>query len=705
MATLRVRTSQPRQGRTQYSYELMSGTGMVPGPTEQEHVVDVNQALVKGLCREIDLALRQADENTDGAALRSVLAQKGKLLHNTLFPPLGQSGQPDLVSRLRTSTGALLVDSNESLVPWELLHDGENFLGLAHAIGRRAKIKQAAVRGRGSGAVRRALVVGDTLGDLPSAKLETEQVSAWLTGSGVTCTVLIGADATLTRVIEELADEANPYDLFHFSGHVSAEAEATGLMVDQRELIDVTALNPLAESGTPPVVFINGCASAAPSLSAGARALAEATQTMSACMAFMVMGSKTVIGTRTPVGDAGALRFAESFYGLLRDEAEAGTALREARAALEEQSDTSWASFVLYGDPGARITPGESPEPPAEPKPEADPYTPQAADLLRRTQQFAQPRGLVTSVDLLSALLDTEEVRARAATRIGVKRLDLLTDVLRQVQNHTPGSSTDTGSLDTMPFRSSANGSAGKGKGPGKGVDSGCGIDLGSGDGSFPGGSASGGDGRPDGPIGYSDTIARVLHGAHAAVQAAGREAVGVDDIAAAFLETGVGSCAELLQLFGIRPDRLLSPAPDPQVSRDRDRIQLDGLDPRVAAAVQVARLMAAVKGKRIGTYLLLQAFGVTGSEVLREALAEQGEAGVTAFRKLSALGRPKAREFSSRTLAALEHGDLDAEEPVGEEAVLISLLTDGDSSAREILQQLGVQPELVIQALRGTPG
>ncbi|MEV2217803.1 CHAT domain-containing protein [Streptomyces sp. NPDC050997] len=705
MTVLQVRVSEPRPGRTQYSYELKSGDGALVGPLEQEHTVHVSQDLVKGLCMEIDKVLKNA-HTIDGAELRETLARSGRLLYDTLFP---QSGQPELVRRLSESTGSLLVQSNEALVPWELLHDESDFLGLRHDLGRRTKVDRPVVTGRTIGQIRRALVVGDTLGDLTSAREEAERISAWLTERGVTCTVLTGRDATLLRVIGELAREHEPYDLFHYSGHVSGVPDAAGLMVHDRKFIGLDALQPLARRGAPPVVFINGCASADPLLDSASRAQAEAAQTMNACMAFMVVGAKTVVGTRTAVGDAGALRFAEALYGQLRVHVEAGAAVRKARAELAEQSDGAWASFVLYGDPGVRISTAAEPEPePVAPEAERPGYTTEAAGLLRRTVQVASLRGFVTSVDLLTALLETERIRQRASARIGAKRLRLLTEVLRQLQSHTPGSS-ETGARDTAARDArardtgsySTKGMNGNGGGL-NGTRSSNGYNSSHGSQGSHGTDPNGTRLNDDGGIGLSDTIARVLDGAEEAVLRDGRERVEVDDISAAFLEAGCGSCAELLQLFGIRPERLLSPTSERQGSdEDDDTVGLDGLGAQAATAVRCARLLAAVKGEKISTYLLLQAFAMTGSEALRDALAEQGEEGANAYRALAPLGRPRPREFSRRTLARLERTIADADGPVGEEALLIALLAEEDASARRLMQKLGVEPELLIQALR----
>ncbi|MFJ4711294.1 CHAT domain-containing protein [Streptomyces sp. NPDC088785] len=709
MTTLQVRVTEVRPGRTQYSYELRSGDGSLVGPLEQEHTVSVSQDLVKGLCKEIEAAVKCADP--DGAdALRQELARLGGQLYDALFP---QTGRLDLVRRLREATGPLLVQSNESLVPWELLHDENEFLGLSHDIGRRAKVDSFVVDGRGSDRIRRALVVGDTLGDLSAAREEIARISAWLTGRGVECTVLSGAQASMTRVVGELADKARPYDLFHYSGHVSGEPDAAGLLVHDRKFIGLDALQPLARRGAPPIVFVNGCTTASSTLDAGSFALAQAAKTMNACMSFMLMGAKTVVGTRTPVGDGSALRFAEAFYQQLGEQAAAGAAVRGARAELAEAGDGTWASFVLYGDPSVKITAADDPPAPPQPSGAAHDrlrYTPQALELLRKARRFGAMRGMITSVDLLTALLDTDEVWERAVVRIGARRLHKLTALLEQVQSHAPASDAS---------------GAGNGNGAGSGVGVGNGVtgedssarngtqqDSTQRSGTRRGGQEpdsqerGGKEGGGRERIAFSDTIARVVEGADAAAVADGRDTVGVDDIAVAFLDTGGGNCAELLHVCGVRPERLLSPTPPAAGRTDEEerRLDLSALGPGAAAAVRSARLLAATGEKRISTSLLLQAFAVAGSEVLRGALADQGDEGLEAYRRMAGLGRPRPSEFYGRTRDKLERLTAQAAEtgaPVGEEALLLELLADDDSTAHKLLHKLGVEPELLIQALR----
>lgn len=652
MTTLDVRRWEPKPGRYQYSYTLRTSDELRTGPLEQEYTVDVNQALVKASCAEIDNALENAA--ADPHRLREVLRTESRLLYNQLLQPPGGSVL-ELVRRLQESTEPLVVRTNESVVPWELLHDGENFLGLAADLGRRAVVANRVIGGRDIGPVRRALVVGDTLGDLPKAREEVDRISGWLSDQGIECTVLTGPEATLGRVIRELADEDISHDLFHFSGHVSNAPDATGLLVHRRELIDEPALRTLAGRGGPPVVFINGCASAG--------------LTMSVCRSFMLMGAKSVVGTRAAVDDTSALRFAEAFYGQLRQSVSAGAAVRQARLVLAGQADDSWAAFVLYGDPDTRITTVARPEPalqkPAlpEPAPDESGFTPDAVELMGRVQALAAARGLVTSIDLLAGLLETTQIQERSLPRIGHKRLALLREALDRLRGADP-----------------------------------------------EGAGFSGVNGYHR-DISYSDTVTRVIALANEVVAAAGRRTVSVDDIAAALLRVGGSACADLLELCGISMDQLLAPAgpvrgPAP-AGRDRDPdVALDAFEPRAAGVIQCARLLAAVRHEPVSTYLLLKAFAVTGSEALHRALDGLGADGERALRRLESISGPRSAEFSRRVLSTLEAASAQAPDPervrVGETEVLLALITDPDSSAGKALRRLGIDPQQVIRNLSG---
>ncbi|WP_329066892.1 CHAT domain-containing protein [Streptomyces sp. NBC_01429] len=696
--TLNVRVT--AQGLTvRYDYDLRAGgTGPDAPAQEMEYTVEVDPGLVKGCRTRIDEALRRASdgESAPNSGLAKELAKWGKLLYEHLFQQV-QGSVAGLVTQLRASTGPVLVRTNEQEVPWELLHDGVDFLGLKHDLGRRLVGKRPVVGGRGISRVGRALIVGDTLGDLASAREEAGKVAQWLGGRGIECKVLLGQDATLLDVVTELASEETPYDLFHFCGHVGTGSGTTGLMMHDRQLLGEVALQTLSSRGAPPVTFINGCASA------GEGAVA------SMCTAYMVLGAKTVIGTRADVADDGAWQFAAEFYGRLLAGEPAGAAVRAARVALRERPDAAWASFILYGDPAAGITKDATAEIPAQPEPPDEdltlPLAPDARELMRRVRASAADRAGVASVDLLQGLLGEADIRQRIEESIGADAMEALDQVIHQVLSRGSGTDGDSGS--------------------------GSGSDSHSDSGTDAGGSGSGSGTVRLGVL--SDTVERVLADAATRAVADGRSAVTTADITAAFVAVGGGVSSRLLELCGVPLARLLpdsddattehvppedAPDPDPgAAARTGDeRLPMDDLSRSAVGVLRLANLLAESRGQVIGTYTLLLAFGAMGSEVLRRGMYEQGPAGERAFRRLSGMLTPRGRDLSPRVHDVLDRArlrtaaesissGLSSSGPassgrVGEAALLLALLEDEESSGRELMRKLGVDPELLIRSM-----
>jgi hypothetical protein len=545
----------------------------------------------------------------------------------------------------------LLIRTNESVVPWDLLHDGEQFLGDKHPMGRHSITDQRATQGRTIGRIGRALVVGDPLGDLPAARAEAEHVTSWLTAKGTTCHELIEADAKLSDVVMKL--HSGRHDLLHYSGHVAPSPNrGAALVLHGPALLDEPALQTMASVGVPPVVFLNGCAAA--------------DSVTNLCFTFMLLGAKTVVGTRYDVKEFTARRFAEEFYGYLLAGTSAGEAVRLARLAVTGAADAGWSAYFLYGNPTVTVAVGdksraEQPLPlaPARPTAEADetpPLDPRAQQLMAQVRELAAPHRVVTSMDLLIGLLTHAELRAWAVAAIGERRLEMLAQLLTMLVS---GTVMGTGTQ----------------------------------------------------PVKYSDTVQTVLTRAGAFATEAGRGAVTTHDLSVAFLDVGGGSSAYVVEQFGLSiadlkpvpvpPTGSARPAAPVQVFGPDGRLRLDQLSRPVADALRVALVVASAGKSVISTSALLVGFGVAGSEVLRRCLAEQGEAGARAIKALFL--EPKDRHFSPRTRQMLEHASPDGrglDSQVGEVALLRAVLADEQSSAHEQLRAFGIDTQRLLRAL-----
>lgn len=108
--------------------------------------------------------------------------------------------------------------------PWELLHDGRDFLGLRCAFARRL-ITGKAPPPRSAPPRERPtfLFIADPTEDLTSATHEAIYLIERLTAHGFACDLLRGERASYLNVQETL--QSGRYDVIHFAGHADFDPQ------------------------------------------------------------------------------------------------------------------------------------------------------------------------------------------------------------------------------------------------------------------------------------------------------------------------------------------------------------------------------------------------------------------------------------------------------------------------------------------------
>jgi len=294
--------------------------------------------------------------------LSQELRRLGALLSRLLLP---QAIRNQLRS-LEQPTSVLLNLGDDLLQhPWEILHDGNSHLCLQHNLARSVHSDQVlpqSVRRRSREKIR-FLVVGDPREEdpqlsLPSSRSEAVVIATQLRAMGnVEVTLLVGAEATSTRVLEELS---SGYDVFHFSGHVfygeEGAPEGPSLVLANRE-VPASTLKGFIDEDPPLLAFMNACESGReiPWLLGPAD---ESNRAFGLASTFLGAGCY-YIGAMWPVFDEPASDFALAFYSsILIDREPLGVAIRIARQRVYDvhaESDLSWSSYTLYGDPAVRL--------------------------------------------------------------------------------------------------------------------------------------------------------------------------------------------------------------------------------------------------------------------------------------------------------------------------------------------------------------
>jgi len=325
-------------------------------PRSETHVDD---AFLNDLAAEMErAALSPAGGRT------AALARIGSIVFSHLLTEPARK-------RLREARDAdvyLRLDERLVHVPWELCHDGDEFLAAKVRVGRQVITGRAIPPPRTARVVQdrlRVLLIGDPTESLPQAAAEVERLCGLLDGlPGVQVTLLAGR--TVRRV--PLLAALQTHDVVHFAGHSHYDADTpnrSGWRLGDGVLTadDLGRLHP-----PPMLVFSNSCEAAA----GGPWEAAYAAQVFGIGSAFLLAGVANYVGTFWVVHDAASLDFATTCYRSLAAGGRLGDALQAARTALAGEHGASaitWASYVHYGDPALR----PFPEGPTRARPPAGP--------------------------------------------------------------------------------------------------------------------------------------------------------------------------------------------------------------------------------------------------------------------------------------------------------------------------------------------
>jgi len=257
---------------------------------------------------------------------------------------------------LRQNNHPLQIITNHADQPWELMHDGEDFLCLRHAVGRMPAMQREPVQPAHPTAPRaRFLLIADPTCDLPGSREEITAIADMLAGHAEV-TRLVGTDATIEAFINRLIDTNMIFDVIHYAGHAKFEA---GRPSDSTLRLH----NGLIYAGDieralsfRPVVFLNACqASQQKSGEFTGGYLGSYTEGL--VTSFLLGGARGCIGPLWSVPDGAARDFAVHFYQRLLDGDAIGEALRDTRNHMRQRApkDSIWAAYVLHGDPTLKL--------------------------------------------------------------------------------------------------------------------------------------------------------------------------------------------------------------------------------------------------------------------------------------------------------------------------------------------------------------
>ncbi|MGH7595625.1 MAG: CHAT domain-containing protein [bacterium] len=250
-----------------------------------------------------------------------------------------------------TGNHAVLLTTDTMDIPFELLHDGENFLCLRRPFSRQIEaLTNPRKFAAGKLGVYRALVIGNPTGDLRQSAREAQAIADLLTGFKIRVDCLIGPEkANLNKVVELLIQ--NAYHFIHFAGHGAFNKRhpiLSGLQLAQGKKLMADELKRYLKA--PAFIFFNACWAAAAGKET-TRLNAQGKFIQNLAIAALEGGACGCLGPMWKIEDRDAKGFALAFYDHFLRGSSIGEAVRQARKKVFRRKTDCWASWALFGDP------------------------------------------------------------------------------------------------------------------------------------------------------------------------------------------------------------------------------------------------------------------------------------------------------------------------------------------------------------------
>ena len=306
--------------------------------------IEKNSSEIFAILRRANQTARLAPEIVDG------LRKSGQILFDLLIPSQAKD-------KLAATTAAVLtLHLEDTLVhlPWELLHDGREFLCRRFATGRIASTRQAptARSVRAFQAPFRVLIIADPRRDLEACYREGLEIKTFLDRKRNIFQVDFKSHPVDIAFVKA---NIRDYDIVHYAGHAKydgANPSESGWLLSDGTLkaSEIAALGGFQPM--PALLFCNACQSG------HSDPWKNHDEIFGLANAFLLAGVQHYVGTFWEIAEEPGLGFAKYFYQSIAKGEAVGPALRSARRALSASSradNVAWANYMLYGDPSSKF--------------------------------------------------------------------------------------------------------------------------------------------------------------------------------------------------------------------------------------------------------------------------------------------------------------------------------------------------------------
>ena len=252
----------------------------------------------------------------------------------------------------------LILETDDTEIPWELMYDGSDFLCMKHYVGRALVVEMDAEvmtpRPREVKKGLRIALVIDPTETLPAAAKEVKLAETL--GKLGEVDIYQGKSVDMLRGMQLFSQG---YDIIHFAGHAEFDADnpnesSLGFADGKLKAYHIKEMIEKSEV-IPRLIFVNACTSARESVETELDYHGYKIKGLASL--FLHAGVSGYIGTTWTIFDESAQFLAAEFYERILKGEPVGMALTEARRRTFDNypEDLSWAAFVLYGNPGAHL--------------------------------------------------------------------------------------------------------------------------------------------------------------------------------------------------------------------------------------------------------------------------------------------------------------------------------------------------------------
>jgi hypothetical protein len=334
-------TLQVRYDGQRYTFQLLSDSYLFEPVLAEALTADPGDAVERTIATLRSIAA--GSSGYTGGTARRWLEETGVGLWNDLVP----EAVKEQFFQLRTHIASFTIATGGDVVPWELLYPlsrdyDEGFL-----------VEQFPVLRRVYGQPRFLTIsIADARYVVPAGSPANAQHEI------AAIQRIVDRTSAPPRVLDDLERllrliDSGSCGMLHFACHNTFDPARGGSVLSLSGGPFVPgllnrAVTRSALAGRHPLIFINACRSAG--------AVPEYARMTGWAQQFMAAGAGAFVGTLWAVRDEGAGRFAEAFYGALRDGQQLGEATRAARRhAGQDSTDPTWLAYTVYGSPTASV--------------------------------------------------------------------------------------------------------------------------------------------------------------------------------------------------------------------------------------------------------------------------------------------------------------------------------------------------------------